>query len=142
MNRPLGYPLLMIRAGVVVWSVLIVGAVGAVIAFGARGSGNEFSAAQAQALTKVVPTTLTGARVAAAIALQPQPVAAFQRTPAVKTECISHGSGALRNPWVCNVRFRKGMEAHYLIAVEPNGSYTGVGSATITGCCIKVPTLN
>jgi hypothetical protein len=132
----------MLRAGIVVWGALIVGAIGAVIAFGARGDGSEFSAAQAQALTKVVPTVLTGSRVAAAIALQPQAVPAAERTPEVKTQCISHGTGTLRNPWVCNVRYRRGPEAHYLLAIEPNGSYTGVGTGTISGCCIKVPTLN
>ena len=89
MDRPKGTAsgtlLCMLRAGIVVWGALIVGAIGAVITFGARGNGSEFSAAQAQALTKVVPTVLTGSRVAAAITLQPQAVSAAERTPEVKT---------------------------------------------------------
>jgi hypothetical protein len=132
----------MIRTGIVVWGALIVGAVGAVIAFGARGNGSEFAAEQARALTKVVPTTLTGSRVAAALALQPQPVAPAERTPVVKATCLSHGKGSLRNPWACTIHYRHGRDASYLVAVEPNGSYIGVGTGTITGCCIKVPTLN
>jgi hypothetical protein len=130
------------RAAPVVWGVLIVGIAGVFVAFASRGSEEAFRDAQSRSLTLVPPGTLSAARVAAEVAKQPEPVAAARRTPAVQARCQPKGGGALRDPWACTVRYRSGMQAHYLVQVEPDGSYSGIGTGLINGCCIKVPTLN
>jgi hypothetical protein len=48
----------------------------------------------------------------------------------------------LRNPWSCTIRYRSGTRAHYRVIVRPDGSYTGVGTGIIEGCCVKTPTLD
>ncbi len=130
------------RAALVVWGVLIVGAAGVVVALDSRGNAEVFRSAQSAALTRRPPGVLNAANVAAEIAKQPEPVEAARRTPAVQTRCEPKGSGTLRNPWVCTVRYRSGTQAHYLVQVAPDGSYSGVGTGLISGCCIKVPTLD
>jgi len=130
------------RAALVVWGVLIVGAAGVFAAVGSRGSQDAFRSAQSASLTLVPPGVLSAARVAAEVARAPEPVPAARRTPPVQTRCEPKGPGTLRNPWVCTVRYRSGTEAHYLVQVAPDGSYSGVGTGLISGCCIKVPTLD
>ena len=130
------------RAAVVVWGVLIVGAAGVFVALGGRGSQDAFRSVQSRSLTLVPPGVLSAARVAAEVAKEPEPVGAARRTPAVETLCRPKGGGTLRNPWACTVRYRSGTEAHYLVQVQPDGSYSGVGTGFISGCCIKVPTLD
>jgi hypothetical protein len=130
------------RAGLVVWGVLIVGAASALVALGGRGSQDAFRGAQSAALTLVPPGVLSGARVAAEVAKAPEPVEAARRTPPVQASCRPKGTGTLRNPWECTVRYRSGTQAHYLVQVAPDGSYSGIGTGVIEGCCIKVPTLN
>jgi hypothetical protein len=130
------------RAALVVWGVLIVGAAGVFVALGGRGSQDAFRNLQSNSLTLAPPGVLSGARVAAEVARAPEPVTAIRRTPAVQTPCQPKGGGTLRNPWACTVRYRSGTQAHYLVQVQPDGSYSGVGTGLIEGCCIKVPTLN
>ncbi len=129
------------RGALVVWGVLIVGAAGVFVALASRGSEDAFRSEQSRSLTLVPPGVLSGARVAAEIAKEPEPVAAARRTQVVRARCRPKGGGTLRNPWECTVRYRSGTQAHYLVQVEPDGSYSGVGSGLINGCCIKVPTL-
>ena len=84
---------------------------------------------------------LSAARVEVEMAREPEPVPAARRTPVVQARCEPKGGGTLRNPWVCTVRYRSGTQAHYLVAVQPDGSYSGIGTGIIEGCCVKVPTL-
>jgi hypothetical protein len=130
------------RAALVVWGVLIVGIAGVFVALASRGSEDAFRSAQANSLTLGPPGVLSAGRVEAELIRAPEPVAAARRTPAVQARCDPKGSGTLRNPWECTVRYRSGRQAHYLVQVEPDGSYSGVGSGLINGCCIKVPTLD
>jgi hypothetical protein len=130
------------RAALVVWGVLIVGAAAALVALGSRGSEDAFKSVQSASLTLVPPGVLSGARVAAEVARAPEPVPAARRTPVVQVRCEPKGGGTLRNPWVCTLRYRSGTQAHYLVEVQPDGSYSGVGSGFISGCCVKVPTLD
>ena len=132
----------MLRVAPVVCGALIIGALGAVIAFGARGGNESFRAVQTHGLSESVSTVLTGPNVAKAISTAPEPVAAPLRTPVVKAVCLSKGKGALPNPWECTLRYRSGTVAHYLVAVQPDGAYSGIGTGFISGCCVKVPTLN
>ena len=130
------------RAALVVSGVLIVGAAGLFVALEDRGNEDAFRSMQARSLTLVPPGVLSAARVAAKLASEPEPVAPAQRTPAVGAHCEPKGGGTLRNPWTCTVRYRSGAEAHYLVEVKPDGSFSGVGTALISGCCIEVPALD
>ncbi len=129
------------RGALVIWAILLLGAAGAFVAIEGRGSEDAFKSLQSSSLTLVPSGLLSGASVAVEVARAPEPVAAGHRTPAERADCEPKGSGTLRNPWVCTVRYRSGREAHYLVEVQPDGSYSGVGSGFINGCCIKVPTL-
>jgi len=129
------------RAALVVWGVLLVGAAGVIVALGSRGGVDAFRVVQSHALTLAPTGPVSAADVQAELARSPEPVPTPRRTAAVRVRCQPKGSGTLRNPWVCTVRYHSGMQAHYLVEVLPNGSYSGVGTAQISGCCIKVPTL-
>ena len=128
------------RSAVVVWSVLLVGALGVVIALGSRGNNDAFKSAQSHSLTLVSPVVLSGARVAAVVSKAPEPVAAARRTPVVRAGCEPKGKGTLQNPWFCTLHYRSGTVAHYLVEVQPDGSYSGIGTGFINGCCVRVPT--
>ncbi len=115
------------RVALVVWGVLIVGAAGVFVALASRGSEDAFRNAQSRSLTLAPAGVLSAARVAAELAREPEPVAAARRTPAVSARCEPKGGGTLRDPWACTVRYRSGTQAHYLVQVQPDGSYSGVG---------------
>ena len=129
------------RAALVVCGVLIVGTAASLVALSTRGNEDAFRSAQSASLTLSPPGVLSGAELAAAVARQPEPVAAAQRTRAVQARCEPKGSGVFRNPWECTVRYRSGTQAHYLVQVAPDGSYSGAGTGLISGCCLSVPTL-
>ncbi len=131
------------RTALAAWGVLLLGAVAVLVALDARGSEDAFKSAQSQALSSAAaPGVLTAARVQAGLARAPEPVAVAARTPAVQARCQPKGGGTLRNPWQCTVLYRSGVRAHYLVQVQPDGSYSAVGSGLINGCCIRVPTLD
>ncbi len=125
----------------VVCGVLIVGAAGAFVALRGPGSQDAFMSVQSASPGLGPQRVLSGTRVAAEVAKEPEPVPAARRTPAAQALCRPKGGGTLRNPWVCTVRYRSRTEAHYLVEVEPDGSYSGVGTGLISGCCVKVSTL-
>jgi hypothetical protein len=129
------------RAALVVSGALIVGAVGVVFALDSRGGDGSLRSVQSAALTRAPPRPLSTPRVDAELMKSPEPVPAARRTAAVRTRCESKGAGALRNPWACTVSYRSGLQAHYLVQVRADGSYSGVGTAYINGCCVKLPTL-
>ena len=129
------------RVASVVWGVLIIGVAGVLVAVASRGSQDAFRSAQSGSLTLAPPGVLSAAGVAAQLARQPEPVAAARRTPVAQVRCQPRGGGTLRNPWECTLRYRSGTQAHYLVQVEPDGSYSGIGTGLINGCCIEVPTL-
>jgi len=126
----------------IVWGVVLVGVAGAVVALRSRGSEEAFQNEQSSSLALRPSPVLRAAQVATVVALAPEPVATAQRTRAVHVSCRPGGGGPLRNPWTCMILYRSGTRAHYRVQVEPNGSYSGVGTGIIEGCCVKVPTLN
>lgn len=130
------------RSALVVCGVLLVGAAGVLVALDSRGGEDAFKSAQSQALNRAARGVLSAARVQAGLAHAPEPVAGAAATPAVQVRCEAKGGGTLRNPWQCTVLYRSGTRAHYLVQVQPDGSYSAVGSGLIAGCCIRVPTLD
>ncbi len=86
------------RAALVVWGVLIVGAAGVFVALESRGSQDAFRSAQSASLTLAPPGVLSAARVAAEVARAPEPVPAARRTPAVQARCQPKGARVASKP--------------------------------------------
>lgn len=134
--------LLRLLTGIVVCLALAVGVAAGAIAW--RGHGNEglYRYEQSGALRGTAATVLSAAHVEALVAQAPEPVPAPKRTRPAAVRCRPGTPGTLRNPWSCTIRYRSGTRAHYRVTVQPDGSYTGVGTGIITGCCVKTPTLD
>jgi hypothetical protein len=126
----------------VVWMAILVGIAATAVVLLNQGGGNLFRIEQARSLTQKTTTVLSAARVEAVVALAPEPVQAARRTPAAQVRCRPDGSGPLRNPWSCTIRYRSGTRAYYKVQVQPNGYYSGTGTGVIDGCCVKTPTLD
>lgn len=111
-----------------------------------RGGADLFRIEQSRSLTPASSLTpakvLREARVEAVVAQAPEPVAAAKRTSPARVRCRPRGTGVLRNPWACTIRYRSGEHAHYRVLVQPDGHYAGRGTGIIEGCCVKVPTLD
>jgi hypothetical protein len=124
-----------------VWLAILVGVAGGALAFHSRGSEDLFRLQQSRALTLNPATALGAAQVQAVAVEAPEPVPAALRTHPARVRCLPGAGGTLRNPWSCAIRYRSGTRAHYRIVVQPDGRYAGTGTGIITGCCVKVPTL-
>jgi len=124
-----------------VWLAILVGLAGGAVAFHSRGGEDLFRLQQSHSLTLNPATTLGAAQVQAVAAEAPEPVPWALRTHPALVHCLPGAGDTLRNPWSCAIRYRSGTRAHYRIVVQPNGRYTGTGTGIITGCCVKVPTL-
>jgi hypothetical protein len=128
-------------AAAVVSLAVLVGAAGAAAGLNSRGGDDLFLVEQSSSLTLRPTSALSAAAVEAVAALAPEPVPSSRRTRPAQVLCRPIGAGALRDPWLCAIQYRSGTRAHYRIVVQPDGRYSGVGTGVITGCCVKVPTL-
>jgi hypothetical protein len=129
-------------AAAVVWMVVLVGIAAAAVVLRNRGGGDLFRIEQSRSLNLTPATVLSAARVEAVVAQAPEPVLPAKRTPPAQVRCRPGGAGVLRNPWSCVIRYRSGAHAHYRVQVQPNGYYSGTGTGSIDGCCVKTPTLD
>jgi hypothetical protein len=134
--------LLRLLSGTVVSLALATGVAAGAIAW--RGHGNEslYRYEQSGGASATAATVLSAAHVEALVAQAPEPVPAGKRTRPAAVQCRPGAPGILRNPWSCTIRYRSGTRAHYRVTVQPDGSYTGVGTGIINGCCVKTPTLD
>jgi hypothetical protein len=128
------------RSAVIVWAVLSLGAASAFVALGDRGNTDDFTSLQTHPPQITGTGSVTAAAVAARIARAPEPVAANLRTAALRTHCRSGGAPPFGNPWTCSIRYASGHRAEYLVEVNPDGSYSAIGTGQLNGCCISVPT--
>jgi hypothetical protein len=128
-------------AASVVWGAVLLGVAGTVVALADRRSQGLFRDEQSRSLALAPSTILTASAVQAVVAKAPEPVSRSRRTPPVQVRCRPQGGGALRNPWLCSIRYRSGGRAHYRVVVQPDGRYRGDGTGVITGCCVRAPTL-
>jgi hypothetical protein len=126
----------------IVWGVVLIGVAGGVVALRSRGGQEVFEAEQSGALAVTPARVVTEADVAAVVAQAPEPVPAAERTRPALVRCRPGAAATLRNPWSCTIRYRSGTSAHYRVTVQPDGHYSGVGTGIISGCCVKVPTLD
>lgn len=129
-------------AALVLWTTVLVGAAGAVVALRGRGGEELFRYQQARSAMVSSATALSAGRVEVFVAKAPEPVRPANRTPPAVVRCRPGASRVLRNPWSCTIRYRSGTRAYYRVIVRPDGFYTGVGTGIIEGCCIKAPTLD
>ncbi|HEV3095353.1 MAG TPA: hypothetical protein VGY30_12700 [Solirubrobacteraceae bacterium] len=126
-----------------VWTAVLVGAVGGVLALRSRGSQEAFRYQQSAALgAGGGATVLSAARVEAWVTKAPEPVRPAKRTPPALVRCRPGPSRVLHNPWSCTIRYRSGTHAYYSVNVHPDGFYVGTGTGIIEGCCIKTPALD
>jgi hypothetical protein len=112
---------------------LAAGLAGTAVALGGRDADDEFLAQQRN------PLSVRRADVERAARSAPEPVAS-RRSPVVTAHCRAAGSGDLRNPWTCRLRYRSGTIAHYRITVGPDGSFVGdhlEGTGVLKGCCVE-----
>ncbi len=72
----------------------------------------------------------------------PEP-APDRKTEATAARCTPGGSGDIRNPWRCTVRYGSGSRFTYSVQVEADGAFRGEsddGQRIISGCCVAAPT--
>ncbi len=127
-------------AAVIVWGAVLCGVAGGALALRTRGSEDVFRYEQSRSLTLRPVTVLSAAHVQAVVAQAPEPVAPALRTRPTHVLCRPGGTGVLRNPWSCTIRYRSGTVAHYTVGVQPDGHYSGTGPGIISGCCVQTPT--
>jgi len=126
----------------VVCAAILVGIAATAVVLGDRGGGDLFRFEQTRSLASRPITVLSAADVEAVVRQAPEPVVADRRTSAARVSCRPEGSGPLRNPWSCAIRYKSGTRAHYLVQVQPDGYYSGRGTGAIDGCCVKTPMLD
>ncbi len=130
--------LAILPSAIVLCTVLLIATTGAAIAFVSLGSGDLVRDTQSQSLGMPAPILRTS-DVDSAVMHIPAPVAARARTPGLSAQCVARGSGPLRDPWTCMIKYRSGVEAHYIIEVNGDGSFTGAGTGLVNGCCVRLP---
>ncbi len=122
--------------------VILVGIAATVVVLRDQGGAGLFRIEQSRAFALKSATVLRAAQVEAVVAEAPEPVPAVRRTPPAALRCRPGGVGVLRDPWRCTIRYRSGTRAHYRVEIQPDGHYSGTGTGTIDGCCVKTPTLD
>ena len=123
------------RELVVIGSALAAGLAGTAVALAGRGGDAQFLQDQRH------PPSLRPAEVERVVKSAPDPMTGTGH--GVAATCTSRGSGPLRNPWSCVVRFRSGKRVRLVVQVQQDGNYdgryAGVKGAAATGCCIDLP---
>lgn len=122
-----------IRELVVAAAVLSAGLAGTAVALNGRGADEEFLQEQRN------PPKLRPADVERVVKTAPDP--ATGKGAGLAAACNSRGSGQLKNPWSCVVRYPSGKRVRIAVRVKQDGYYSGryEGGGGATGCCIDVP---
>jgi hypothetical protein len=117
---------------------LVAGAAGTVATLSGRDADAAFLYRQEN------PVRLRVADVEELVKNAPEPVGG-SHPPGVRADCAPGGSGELRNPWRCKVRYRSGLRATFRITMGSDGSYVGDyrgDRAIVRGCCVDLPGLD
>jgi hypothetical protein len=114
-------------------SVLAAGLAGTVVAVANRGADSNFLHNQQH------PAPLKPADVERVVRTAPDPLVG--KGSGIAATCTPQGSGPLRNPWSCVVRYKSGRRARLRVRVANDGSYLGryAGGGAAEGCCIEIP---
>jgi hypothetical protein len=122
MARALTFVLIPVLAGLFVTAVMASN----------RGADSTYSAVQ-----RAATGPLTAAKLEALVRKAPTAKNAAP-DPRARAICRPGGSGRLRNPWSCTVRYRAGQRFTYRVRVFPTGSFLGrSGRTAISGCCVE-----
>jgi hypothetical protein len=116
--------------------VIIAGAVGAVIAWGAHDSDAPFVFRQG------TRTEVEAASIEKIILLHRDPEPGKGNTRARRASCRPGSRSDLRNPWRCRVAYASGRKITYAVEVDRGGTLRGAdktGVFTVTGCCVVTP---
>ena len=125
---------LRIRELVVVGTAAAAGLAGTAVALGNRGADEQFLQEQRH------PLNLRASDVERVVSSAPDPATGKGR--GLAAACTSRGSGSLRNPWSCVVRYGSGKQVRIAVRVQPDGYYSGryaAGDGAVSGCCIDLP---
>lgn len=113
---------------------LAAGLAGTLVAAGGRGAESEFVQNQ-----RNVPR-LQPAEVERVVQSAPDP--RIGTGSGSGATCRPLGSGPLRNPWRCVVRYPSGRQARLSVRIlKEDGSYLGryAGGGAAEGCCVVIP---
>jgi hypothetical protein len=124
---------LRIRELVVVGAAVGAGLAGTAVALGSRGADEQFLQDQRH------PPNLRAFDVERVVRSAPDP--ATGKGKGLAATCKSRGSGQLRNPWSCVVRYPSGKRVRIAVRIQQDGYYSGryAGGGGATGCCIDLP---
>ena len=115
---------------------------GATLAAGFLGVSSSLSSREADEqflFDQRHPRAVPSAAVEAAVRTAPEP----RRPPrpeGVSARCIPRGSGELRNPWICRVRYRSGRVGRYRVVISGDGRFAGDYAGRenfFEGCCVE-----
>lgn len=121
------------RPGLLIAPLLLAGLVGSVVVLKSH-EGNAAFVLQQQSLSSV-PASLLERFVASA----PDPQPGTARRKGLGATCTPAGSGELRNPWSCTVRYPRAHTITYRVTITPQGRVKGVdrtGQLVVYGCCV------
>jgi hypothetical protein len=113
--------------------VIVAGLIGTVVAVRDRESDTQFIARQ-QSLAPVQADQLTRL-----LASAPNPRPGLGNPRGTSATCSPQGIGELRNPWMCSVRYPRGVVVRYTVSIAPNGHVSAIdprGDIVIRGCCV------
>jgi hypothetical protein len=121
------------RELIVLGAVLSAGLAGTAVALGGRGADEQFLQDQRH------PPKLEPADVERVVKTAPDPATGKGR--GVAATCTSKGTGPLKNPWSCVVRYPSGKRVRIAVRIKEDGYYAGryEGGGAVTGCCIDLP---
>jgi hypothetical protein len=124
---------LRIREVLVLASVLVAGLAGTAVAITGRGADAQFIQEQEH------PPSLRPVDVERVVRTAPDPTTG--KGSGVAATCAPRGSGPLRSPWSCVVRYKSGRKARLSVRINNDGTYLGryAGGGAAQGCCIDLP---
>ena|SRR5437588_127846 len=132
-----------LRAALVL-PLLAVGLVSFILIRSQQGEGGTLIASQhqIQPLSASVNRVMLGA---------PDPNNPYGHARATAANCTPLGTGQLRNPWRCLIRYPRGLLIQYRVTINASGHYVAdhevilappprlSSTAVISGCCVTVP---
>jgi hypothetical protein len=126
-------PALRIRELLVLASVVAAGLTGTAVAITGRGADAQFIQDQKH------PPSLRPGDVERVVRTAPDPMVG--KGSGVAATCTPRGSGPLRSPWSCVVRYKSGRTARLSVRINNDGTYLGryAGGGAAQGCCIDLP---
>ena len=129
MNRRLARPV-----AIVVTPIILIGLAASVIALSDRLADPGFAVHQRQL------SPVRSASLAHLLSLARDPSPGLGRPRATSVVCSPRGSGELRNPWSCVVRYGRAGSVAYQATISGTGRVQATdasGQLVITGCCAR-----